>query len=105
MWKLKQAIYVSTNIEVNQEFNFAAPETKLKVNNIYNASWFGIVFYNLYSKESVKTKLCYNRSINIMLDFPYGARRRLIEPLSEQVESYKKAPADKLWCLASPEHC
>ena len=82
--KVKKARYISRNIELNQEFHFAATETKIKVNNIYNSSWFGSVLYNLYSTESVKIESSYTRSIKIMLDLPYGTHRGLIEPLTCQ---------------------
>ena len=40
---MKKGRYIARNIEINQEFYFAALETKIKVNNIYNSSWFGSV--------------------------------------------------------------
>ena len=39
--KIKTAKYVSKNIENYQEFSFAAAKTRLKLNNIYNTSWYG----------------------------------------------------------------
>ena len=82
--KVKKARYISRNIELNQEIHFAATETKLKVNDIYNSSWFGSALYNSYSTEAVKIESSYNRSIKIMLDLPYGTHRGLIEPLTGQ---------------------
>ena len=82
--KVKKARYISRNIELNQEFHFIATEKKLKVNNIYNSSWFGSVLYNLYITEAVKIESSYNRSIKIMLDLPYGTHRGLIKPLTGQ---------------------
>ena len=52
--KIKNAKYVSKNIEIGQEFNFAAEETKLEVNNIYNSSWHGSVLWDLFCPCSVK---------------------------------------------------
>ena len=65
---VKKARYISRNIELNQEFHFAAPETKVKINDIYNSSWFGSVLYNLYSIEAVKLESTYNRTIKVMLN-------------------------------------
>ena len=79
---VKKARYISKNIELNQEFYFAAPATKLKINDVYNSSWFGSVLYDLYSTEAVKLESCYNRSIKIMLDLPYQTHRGLIEPIT-----------------------
>ena len=78
---VKKAKYISKNIEINQEFHFAAPETKVKVNEIYNSSWYGSVLYNLYNKEAIKLESSYNRSVKVMLDLPFGTHRGLIEPL------------------------
>ena len=70
------------NIELNQEFYFVAPETKLKINDIYNSSWYGSVIYKLFGTEAVKLESSYNRSLKIMLDLPLETHRSLIEPLS-----------------------
>ena len=81
---IKKARYVSKNIELNQEFYFASPETKMTINQIYNSSWFGSVMYDLSSSEAVKLESSYNRSMKIMLDLPYGTHRGLIEPISRR---------------------
>ena len=73
--------YISQNIEINQEFHFAAPETKVKVNEIYNSSWYDSVLYNLYNKEAIKLESSYNRSVKVMLHLSFGTHRGLIEPL------------------------
>ena len=78
----KKAQYISKNIELNQEFHFTAPETRLKVNEIYNSSWFGSVLYSLYSPGAVKLESSYNRSVKVMLDLPFETHRGLIEPLT-----------------------
>ena len=62
---IKKAKYISKNIEINQEFHFSSPETKLK---IYNYSWFGSVLCNLFSPGAVKLDSSYNRSVKCMLD-------------------------------------
>ena len=54
----------------------------MKINEIYNSSWFGSVLYNLYSTEAVKLESTYNRSIKVMLDLPYQTHRGLIEPIT-----------------------
>ena len=82
--EIKKAKYVSKNIEINQEFHFTAPETKLKVNEIYNQSWYGSVLWDLFSPAAVKLESSYNRSVKIMLDIPYANHRGLIEPLTRR---------------------
>ena len=80
---IKKARYISKNIELNQELYFAAPQTKICVNKIYNNSWFGNVLWDLFSQASVKLESCWNRSVKIMMDLPWGTHRGLIEPLSK----------------------
>ena len=80
--RIKNARYVSKNIEINQEFYFAAPETRLIINDIYNNSWFGSVVWDLFCPAAVKLESSWNRSIKITMDLPYGTHRGLIEPLS-----------------------
>ena len=82
--RIKNARYVSKNIEINQEFYFAAPETRLIINDIYNNSWFGSVVWDLFCPAAVKLESSWNRSIKITMDLPYGTHRGLIEPLSEE---------------------
>ena len=81
---IKKARYVARSIELNQEFHFATSETKLKINELYNYSWYGSVLYKLYGPEAVKLESCYNRSVKIMMDLPIETHRGLIEPLSRR---------------------
>ena len=82
--EIKKAKFVSKNIEINQEFYFAAEETKLTVNDSYNSSWFGSVLWDLFSPEAVKLESSWNRNVKIMLDLPHATHRGLIEPLSKR---------------------
>ena len=80
--KIKSARYVDKNISLNQEFYFAHPETKVKVNNIYNNHFTGSQLWKLGSKELGKFESIYNKSIKIMNDVPLATHRFYIEPLS-----------------------
>ena len=44
----KRARYISRNMELIQEFSFAHPDTKLKVNQIYNYHFTGSPLWNLF---------------------------------------------------------
>ena len=77
---IRKACYVSRNIELNQEFHFTTSETKIKINELYNSSWFGSVMYKLYGAEAVRLESSYNRSMKIMLDLSIETQRGLIEP-------------------------
>ena len=80
--KIKNAKYVTKNIEINQEFYFSSPKTRVAINDIYNNSWFGSVLWDLFCPAAVKLESSWNRSMKIMLDLPYATHRGLIEPLS-----------------------
>jgi hypothetical protein len=80
--KIKIAKYVSKNIEINQEFSFASEETKLKVSDIYNSSWFGSVLWDLFCPSAVKLESSWNRNVKITMDLPFATHTGLIEPLS-----------------------
>ena len=82
---VKNAQYCSKNIELNQEFSFAHPFTKVKVNKIYNSHYYGSPLWNLFSAASVQIESSYNRSVKVMLDLPYGTHRSLIQPLTNDV--------------------
>ena len=80
---LKMGRYVGKNIELNQEFSFAAQETKIRINNIYNSSWYGSVLWDLFSPASVKIESAYNRSMKVTMKLHWATHRELIEPLSQ----------------------
>ena len=79
---MKNAKYVSKNIELNQEFHFSSPKTRVFINDIYNNSWFGSVLWDLFCPSAVQLESSWNRSMKITLDLPYATHRGLIEPLS-----------------------
>ena len=81
---IKNAQYVRKNIELNQEFHFSDPFTRLKLNNIYNSHYYGSCLWDLFSPGSVHLESSYNRSVKIMLDLPFATHRYLIQPLTEQ---------------------
>ena len=75
--------YVGKNFELNQEFFFANPETQMKINQIYNSSYYSSPLWNLFGNGARKIESSYNRSVNIMLGLPYDTHRCLIEPLTD----------------------
>ena len=80
--KVKNAKYVGKNVEINQEFFFAHPETKLKINQIYNSHYTSSPLWNLFGIGAKKIESSYNTSVKIMLGLPYDSHRCLIEPLT-----------------------
>ena len=55
---IKKAQYVSRNIELNQEFHFSSPGTKMAINQVYKSSWYGSVLYSIYGAEAMKLESC-----------------------------------------------
>ena len=74
---------MNKNIELNQEFHFANPKTKFKINQIYNSHFTGSPLWNLFSAESLRFESSYNRSVKIMFNLPYATHCHLIEPITE----------------------
>ena len=81
--KQKMASYIDKNCNLNQEFNFAHPSTKITLNTIYNGHFSGSQIWNLFSKGAIQFESTYNRSVKIMANLPYQTHRYLIEPVSE----------------------
>ena len=80
---IKVGRYVGRNIELNQEFFFTSHETRIRINNIYNSSWYGSVLWDLFSPASVKIESAYNRSMKVTMKLHYATHRELIEPISQ----------------------
>ena len=78
----KRARYIERNMELNQEFPFAHPEVKCKLNRIYNSSFPGSVLYDLTSESIHRLVNTWSISVRNMWELPYNAHRWLIEPLS-----------------------
>ena len=80
--KVKRARYISKNVEINQEFHFAAASTRVQVNKIWNTHFYGSPLWNLFSPGAERMIGSYNRSIKCMLKLPLATHRFLLEPLS-----------------------
>ena len=82
---VKKAQYIGRNLELNQEFQFAHPLTKLKINKIYNTHFYGSPLWNLFGPGLHSIETIYNRSVKVMLNLPFSTHRNLIEPLTNDV--------------------
>ena len=80
--KTKRARYISKNVEINQEFHFAASSTRVQVNSIWNTHFSGSPLWNLFSPGAESIVGSYNRSIKCMMKLPLATHRYLLEPLS-----------------------
>ena len=62
----KTAKYISRNNDIIQEFFFATPRTNIKINSLYNMSWYGSCLWDLLSPSMNKIEGCYNRSVKFI---------------------------------------
>ena len=79
----KRAMFINRNNELVQEFRFAHPQTLIKVNSIYNTSFYGCVLWDLFSKEAERLEKTWNVSQRLMLGLSRESHRYFIEPISE----------------------
>ena len=78
----KRAQYIDKNNSINQEFHFAHPLSKIKLNNIYNCHFSGSPIWNIFSPGAKQFEGTFNRSIKIMSGLPLETHKYLIEPLA-----------------------
>jgi len=80
----KRAKYISKNMELNQEFSFAHPDSKFLVNQIYNNHFTGSPLWNLFSREAEMLENSFNCSFRNMYDLPRESHRYLVEAVTEK---------------------
>ena len=86
---IKRADFIKKNNEIIQEFHFSHPETKIKLNSIYNSHFTGSCLWNLFGREAVMVENSWNVAMRLMLDLPRETHRYLIEPLSNTLHIRK----------------
>ena len=78
----KRARFIERNCELNQEFSFAHPEVKTKLNRIYNRSFPGSVLWDMTSSNAKMIVNSWSVAVRHMWNLPLNAHRYLIEQLS-----------------------
>ena len=78
----KRAVYINKVNELSQEFHYAHPSTKVRINNIFNTHFYGSPLWDLFGKEADRLEKTWNVSQRIMLGLPRQSHRYFIEPLS-----------------------
>ena len=68
--KEKRARYIGRNNELLQEFGFAHPRTKVKINTVFNSHFSGQVLWDLFSREAEMIENTWNHSVKIMFNLP-----------------------------------
>ena len=78
----KRASYISTVYSLNQEFSFATPETKLRLNRVYNTAFYGSNCWEFNSSEVDRFAKTWNVNLRIMFDLPRETHCWIVEELS-----------------------
>ena len=79
---VKRGRYVQKCNNLCQEFTFAHPYTKMKINSIYNCSTYGSQLWDLFGRGVQRLESTYNRSVRVMAGLPLNTHRYFIEPVS-----------------------
>ena len=82
--KQKEALYIQKTCSINQEFSFAHPWTRLKLNRIYNCHYLGGQLWNIFGQDAQRFISTFNKSIKISSGLPLATHRYLLEPISGQ---------------------
>ena len=80
--KEKRAQFIQRNNEICQEFSFADPQTKIKLNDIYNSHFTGSNTWNLFCKEAESIEKTWNVAMRKMLGIDRCTHKYFVEPLS-----------------------
>ena len=81
--RVKRAKFIDRNNDLIQEYYFAHPRTKYKINSIYNTHFTGSQVWDLFSQEAIMMENTWNRSIRLMFGLPLQTHRYFICPISE----------------------
>ena len=71
----KRAIFLNKVNELCQEFHYATPSTKIKINNCFNSSFYGSHLWDLLIIEADRLEKSWNISQRILLDIPRNTHR------------------------------
>ena len=79
----KRATFISNTYNLNQEFNFAHHETRLKMCRLYNTAFFGSNCWKFSSDQVRMFSKTWNVNLRILFDIPREAHCWIVEELSE----------------------
>ena len=79
--KEKRAIFIKKNYELQPEFALAHPESKTKINRIYNSSFPGSVLWDLTSNGTRMLENSWTVAVRHMWNLPYNSHKYLAECL------------------------
>ena len=79
---IKRARFIDKSCEINQEFYFAPPNSRMKLHSIYNSHFTGSNCWDMTSRAGVMIEASYNRNIKLTYDLPYPTHRNLLPVIS-----------------------
>ena len=79
----KRARFIQKNNELCQEFSYADPITKIKLNSMYNSHFTGSPLWDLFCREAETIYKTWNVATRKMFNLHHSTHRYFIEPLSE----------------------
>ena len=79
----KRAQFINRANELEQEFSYAHSSTKIRLNQIFNTSFYGSQLWDLFSKEAERVEKTWNISQRIFLKIPRNSHRYFLEPLTK----------------------
>ena len=77
----KRAQFIERNIDLNQEFYFAHPAVKSRINQIYNSSFSGSMLWNFKGEKTRNLVNSWSVAVKHMWNLPYSTHKRFIETL------------------------
>ena len=84
--RIKRAGFIEKNCEILQEFPFAHPAVKCKINRIYNSSFPGSVLWDLNSRNVNQLVNSWSVATRYMWDLPRDSHRFFMEEFGGTVQ-------------------
>ena len=78
----KRGIFISTNYNLNQEFDFCTPEVRLRMLKIYNMHFTNCRLWSFQSESFDKLCRSYNKNLKILYNLPFNCHNWIIKELS-----------------------
>ena len=79
--RVKRASFIERNCDILQDFHFAHPQVKSRINRIYNSSFPGSVLWDLSSKNVQQLINSWSVATRFMWDLPWDSHRYFVEEL------------------------
>ena len=78
----KRATFISNTLNINQEFNWACSEVKVRINNLFNSTIYGSNLYDINSKMFLQLGKSYNIAVRLLWGLPRDTHCYWIESLA-----------------------